>query len=76
MSVLAKFISEEIVSDLIDEVPEQLLKVTYPSGVTVEGLELTPTQVKDEPKVEWQGEDGTFYTLLMTGKCSSTRSFY
>lgn len=67
MSVLQKFISDEIVGDLIDQAPEKLLKVSYPSGVNVEGVELTPTQVKDEPSIEWEAEDGAFYTLLMTG---------
>lgn len=65
---LDKFVSEGIVSDLIDEVPANLLKVTYPSCVFVEGNELTPTQVKDEPQVEWKSEEGSFYTLLMTGE--------
>lgn len=38
----------------------------YPSGVTVNlGWELTPTQVKDKPKVTWEAEEGVFYTLLM-----------
>lgn len=38
----------------------------YPSGVTVDlGNELTPTQVKDTPKVEWDAEKGVYYSLLM-----------
>lgn len=68
MSVLQKFLSEKIVSDVIDEAPSKILNVFYPSGVSPEGSELTPTQVKDEPKVEWEAEDGAFYTLLLTGK--------
>jgi phosphatidylethanolamine-binding protein len=68
MSVLEKFTSEEIVGDLIDQAPEKILKVSYSSGATVEGVELTPTQVKDEPKIEWEAEADTFYTLLLTGK--------
>ena len=68
MSVLEKFASEGIIPDLIDQVPGQQLKVTYASGVSVEGIELTPKSVKDEPKVEWEAVEGDFYTLLMTGK--------
>lgn len=67
MSILEKFSTEGIVKDVIDEAPGKVLKVSYPSGVTVEGSELTPTQVKDQPKVEWEAEDGVFYSLLMTG---------
>lgn len=66
MSVLEKFFTDKIVADIIDEAPGKVLKVSYPSGVSAEGVELTPTQVKDEPKVEWEAEDG-FYTLLLTG---------
>lgn len=68
MSVIEKFVSDGIVGDVIDKAPGKLLKISYPSGVVVEGVELTPTQVKDQPKVEWDAEDGAFYTLLMTGK--------
>jgi phosphatidylethanolamine-binding protein len=67
MSVLQKFVSDGIVGDLIDQAPVKLLEVSYPSGVKVEGVELTPTQVKDEPKIEWEAEAGAFYTLVMTG---------
>lgn len=74
MSVLGKFITDGIVTDVIDEAPGIVLKVSYTSGVTVEGTELTPTQVKDQPKVEWEAEDGTFYTLLMTGDFNSFRN--
>jgi hypothetical protein len=68
MSVLQKFVSDEIVGDLTDQAPGKLLKVTYPSGVEASGVELTPTQVKDEPKIEWEAEEGAFYTLLLTGE--------
>jgi len=66
MSVLEKFLSDKIVPDTIDEAPGKVLKVSYSSGVSVKGIELTPTQVKDEPKVEWDADDGSFYTLLLT----------
>lgn len=67
MSVLQKIVSEKIVGDIIDEAPSKVLKITYPSGVTVQGTELTPTQVKDQPKVEWEAEAGAYYTLILTG---------
>lgn len=67
MSVLQKFISEGIVSDIIDEAPQNVLKVTYSSGGIVNGVELTPTQVKDQPQVDWVAEAGAYYTLILTG---------
>jgi len=42
--------------------------VSYPSGVVVNmGNELTPTQVKDEPSVNWPADPNALYTLCMTG---------
>lgn len=67
MSVLDKFVSQGVVGDVIDERPFSVCQVTYASGTSAQGLELTPTEVKDEPKVEWETEDGAFYTLLLTG---------
>lgn len=66
MSVLQNFTSEEIVKDVSGTAPSHLLTISYPSGASVGGAELTPTQVKDQPKVEWTGEAGAFYTLLLT----------
>lgn len=74
-----KFASEEIVPDVIADFPEPKteLKISYPSGVKVElGNVLTPTQVKDQPKVEWDAEDGALYTLLMTGRTFESQSLH
>lgn len=32
------------------------------------GNELTPTQVKDIPSVDWEADPTGFYTLIMAGK--------
>lgn len=65
-----KFRDEEIAPDVVEDLPElNNLKVSYPADINVRlGNILTPTQVKEEPKVEWDAEEGAFYTLLMTGK--------
>lgn len=48
--------------------------MSYPSGVTVDfGNELTPTQVKDEPAVNWPADPNAFYTLCMTGNNTYTK---
>lgn len=65
-----KFRSEEIIPDVLDDLPEVMnsLKVTYASGVNVTlGNVLKPSQVSAEPKVEWNADVGAVYTLLMTG---------
>lgn len=39
--------------------------MTFPSEVSANlGNVLTPTQVKDKPKVAWEAEKGAFYTLV------------
>lgn len=69
MSIVEKFTEDEIFPYIIDTVDDlQEAKVTYPSGAVVNGAELTPTQVKDEPQLEWTAEEGAYYTLLLTGE--------
>lgn len=66
----SKFLSESIVPDVLTEVKDlKSLEITYPSGAEVKlGNVLTPTQVKDVPKVKWEAEEGAYYTLLLTGE--------
>ncbi len=53
---------------------ELRFQITYPSGVRVNlGNELTPTLVKDEPKLEWPVEAGALYTLCMTDPDAPSR---
>ena len=37
------------------------------------GVELTPTQVKDAPKVEWKADGESYYTLIMTDPDAPSR---
>lgn len=61
--------THEVIPDVVDKVPASVLNVTYPNNLTVEiGKVLTPTQVKDQPTVEWDGDTNVFYTLCMTGE--------
>ena len=61
------FIKDEIIPDLLDAAIEKVLKISYNSGVELNpGDILTPTQVKDQPIVEFDAVDGDFYTILMT----------
>jgi phosphatidylethanolamine-binding protein len=69
-TVKQSFEDEEIVPDVLKSVDDiQKLKISYLSGVKVDmGNILTPTQVKNQPIVEWEAEEGALYTLLMTGE--------
>lgn len=66
--------SIKIVPDVIDVAPKDTIKVSYPSGKSAEsGNTLTPTQVKDQPTVEWAADAGSFYTLVMTDPDAPSR---
>lgn len=73
--VKTKFRDEQIEPDVIDDLLDiVLLKIKYSSGIDVElGETLTPTQVKDQPDVTWEAEDGAFYTLLMTSNVTQAQ---
>ncbi|XP_049529582.1 protein D3-like [Anopheles darlingi] len=69
------FERNQIVPDLVENAPLETLKVTYPSGVEVElGNELTPTQVKDRPMLQWTTKPDTLYTVLMADPDAPSRS--
>ncbi|XP_037821553.1 protein D2-like [Lucilia sericata] len=56
-----------IIPDMIDSKPKATVEVTFPGGLKVKmGNELQPKQVKDQPQLTWNAEQGSLYTLLMT----------
>ncbi|GAB6024933.1 hypothetical protein CHUAL_010036 [Chamberlinius hualienensis] len=64
-----------IVPFLIPVAPKDTIKVVYPGNVMVrDGDELTPTQVRDKPLVEFTGDSNKFYTLIMTDPDAPSRS--
>ncbi|KAL9889831.1 protein D3-like [Glossina fuscipes fuscipes] len=64
----------QIIPDVIDKGPKDFLKITYNNKKEVNlGAELTPTQTKDEPVVEWNGEPNAYYTLIMTDPDAPSR---
>ncbi|CAB3397106.1 unnamed protein product [Caenorhabditis bovis] len=69
------FVKNEIVKDvLFSDPPSKKCTVKFNSGVEVDlGNELTPTQVKDQPEVKWDAEDGALYTLIMTDPDAPSR---
>lgn len=54
--------------------PDFLFKVTYEKSIKADkGVELTPTQVKNQPQVEWEADSNELYTLLMTDPDAPSR---
>lgn len=66
---------KEIVPDVLQTLPAiDFLKVSYSDDVSVDlGNILTPTQVKEQPKIEYEAESSEFYTLLMTDPDAPSR---
>ncbi|XP_073820287.1 protein D2-like [Musca autumnalis] len=68
------FKNNQIIPDVLAIAPRTVLKVTYQSNIEVDkGNELTPTQVKDPPALEWPHEESNFYTLIMTDPDAPSR---
>lgn len=64
----------KVVPDVIDQAPSKVLEVQWDGGVKADmGNELTPTQVKNPPKVNWSAEPGALYTLCMTDPDAPSR---
>lgn len=73
-SVAKSFEANGVVPDVVSKAPAAAIQVKYPSGVEVkEGNELTPTQVKDIPTVNWNADPNKFYTLAMTDPDAPSR---
>ncbi|XP_058467297.1 protein D3-like [Malaya genurostris] len=69
------FAEHGVVPDVVDVTPKEIAKIAYPSGVSVQGgNELTPTQVKDQPKIEWTSDPNSYYTLFMVDPDAPNRT--
>ncbi|ERL88969.1 protein D2 [Dendroctonus ponderosae] len=63
-----------VVPDVIPVAPKEVAEVSYISGVKADqGNELTPTQVKDQPKLKWSADPSAFYTVCMTDPDAPSR---
>jgi len=63
----------EVIPDVIDTAPAELLNVTYASVEVNLGNELAPTDVKDQPILKWTADPNKFYTLIMTDPDAPSR---
>ncbi|XP_011049116.1 PREDICTED: protein D2-like isoform X1 [Acromyrmex echinatior] len=67
--------THKVIPEVVKKIPASVLNVTYPNNIIVQiGVELTPTQVKDQPHVEWQADSEAFYTLCMTDPDAPSRT--
>jgi hypothetical protein len=66
---------DEIIPDVLQKLKDvDLLKVSYSKGLKVDlGNILTPTQVKEQPTIEYDANPNDFYTLLMTDPDAPSR---
>ncbi|XP_065354284.1 protein D2-like [Calliphora vicina] len=65
--------SDGIIPDIIDSKPEAIAHMTYGSVDVCLGNELKPKQVKDQPKVTWNADEKSLYTLLMVDPDAPSR---
>lgn len=69
------FAEHDIVPVVIDNAPLVFAKVAYRAKLLVDaGKELTPAEVRDAPKVEWDADPVVFYTLVMIDPDSPSRT--
>lgn len=63
-----------IVGDVIDVAPPKAAMIKWPNEViSLFGLELTPTQVKDQPEVKWPSEPNALYTIIFSDPDAPSR---
>ncbi|XP_055380935.1 protein D2-like [Condylostylus longicornis] len=67
-SDITKFMKHlEVIPDVITEGPKNFLTINFDSGVQADkGVELKPVQVKNQPKLKWDANKDSFYTIIMT----------
>lgn len=68
-------LSSMIVPDVLDEAPSSKLTVVYNGKELEIGDELTPLEVKDEPKVCWNADPHKYYLLCMVDPDAPIRKF-
>lgn len=68
--------TDGIVPEILNSLPKSLINVNYGNGKDVHlGVQLTPSEVQEEPKVKWEAAADKFYTLLMIDPDAPSRSW-
>ncbi|XP_066902339.1 protein D2 [Halyomorpha halys] len=64
----------QVVPDVLPKAPENLLEVQYGSAKVKLGNVLSPASVASPPKVFWNGDDNSFYTVCMIDPDAPSRT--
>ncbi|XP_058797990.1 protein D1-like [Phymastichus coffea] len=68
------FTQSEVVPDGISQSPNELLTVKYNDKSIQFNEEWTPTNIKNQPKVEWNADPSSYYAIIMTDLDAPKRS--
>ncbi|KAH8393704.1 hypothetical protein KR200_010014 [Drosophila serrata] len=56
----------DVVPDILDEPPKELLRIRYDNTFDIEdGKSYTPTELKFQPRLDWNADPESFYTVIM-----------
>ncbi|XP_033211840.1 protein D2-like [Belonocnema kinseyi] len=71
--IASQFEESRVAPDVVNKAPIEELEVKYGEKKLKFGDELTPTQVKDMPDIDFKHEDSALYTLIMIDPDAPTR---
>ncbi|XP_034473662.1 putative odorant-binding protein A5 [Drosophila innubila] len=64
----------EVIPDVIKEPPKELLKMRFENDLEiVEGKVYTPAELKFQPKLEWNADAQSYYTIVMLSPDAPSR---
>ncbi|KAH8419289.1 hypothetical protein KR222_004124, partial [Zaprionus bogoriensis] len=63
-----------VIPDVLSEPPRELLKVQFENDLEIEeGKTYTPKELKFQPKLEWNADASTYYTVVMLSPDAPSR---
>lgn len=70
---LKSFQEHQVVPDVIDSAPTEVVNIAYGDLQVKEGNVLTPTQVQNKPQLSWNSDANALYTVCMTDPDAPSR---
>ncbi|XP_002051710.2 putative odorant-binding protein A5 [Drosophila virilis] len=65
-----------VIPDVLKELPQGLLKMRFENGMEIEeGKTYTPTELKFQPRLEWNADAESFYTIIMLSPDAPSREY-
>uniref|UniRef100_A0A0N5AG79 Phosphatidylethanolamine-binding protein n=1 Tax=Syphacia muris TaxID=451379 RepID=A0A0N5AG79_9BILA len=75
MSVAEAFKKHGVMPDVVPVAPTSVAKVSYDNGAEADcGNTLKPVQVQNVPKVTWEADPSSLYTLILTDPDAPSRA--